>query len=150
MKNMNRALIGIIIVLVVVLVALVGWREWAGPTTFTAMYLRTGDLYFGRLVHFPHYGLKQVYLLQVNNENTENPLSVQRFANVFWGPDDFLSINRDEVVWTTTLTSESQLLKLIRENPSLTSQAPQQNPAVQTPQQEVTEPTPLPDANTEQ
>lgn len=131
MKNVNKALIGVIIVLVVVLIALVGWREWSGSSTFTAMYMRTGDLYFGRLVHFPHYGLKQVYLLQVNNSNTENPLSVQRFANVFWGPEDFLSINRDEVVWTTTLSDSSQLLKLIRENPMLTSQTPQQNAAVQ-------------------
>jgi hypothetical protein len=139
MKNTNRVLIGVIVVLILVLVALVGWREWSGESSFTAMYLRSGDLYFGHLTRFPHYGLKQVYLLQVNSQNTENPLSVQRFANVFWGPEDFLNINRDEVVWTTTLSDASELQKLLRENPMLTSQQNTQPQAATNPA-----PTPAP------
>lgn len=132
MTLLNKVLVIIVVVLVVVLGGILSWREFAGEPSFYAVYLRTGDLYFGRLTRFPSFGLKQVYLLQVNQTNKENPLSIQRFRDVFWGPEDEVTINRDDVVWFTKLRSDSQLAELIKKNPALT--APQQ-PAVTAPQQ---------------
>ncbi|KKL62286.1 hypothetical protein LCGC14_2186700, partial [marine sediment metagenome] len=60
-----------------------------------------------------------VYTIQVNPQNEETPLSIQRFRNVFWGPDDFLHLNRDQVVWSTKLVSTGQLAQLISQNPDL-------------------------------
>jgi len=119
MKN-NKILVGVVVVLAVALIAVTAWQMWGGSGTFYAVYLRTGDLYFGELVRVPYFGLKKVYLLQVNAGNAENPVSVQKFTNVFWGPEDFIKINRDDVMWMTRLSETSQLSQVIKANPNLT------------------------------
>ena len=48
-------------------------------------------------------------------------MSIQKFSNIFWGPEDIIKINRDEVVWTAPLKNEGQLAELLRTNPNLTS-----------------------------
>ena len=132
----NKVLLVVVIILLVVLTGFVIWKEVAGKPTYTAVYLKTGDLYFGKLVRFPYFGLKQPYLLQVNQSNQQNPLSVQRFKNVFWGPSDVLKINRSEVVWYTTLRDDSDLAKVFTQNPDLLPQEqPQQAPVQQQPVQ---------------
>lgn len=123
MKNVNKILLIVVIVLVVVLAAVIAWQTWGSTPSYYAVYLRTGDLYFGQLSRFPSFSLSHVYLLQVNAQNQQNPVNVQKFSNVFWGPEDNIKINRDDVVWYTKLSSESQLVKLIQTNPDLTPPA---------------------------
>ena len=139
-KN-NKVLSIIVIVLLAALVGIVVWQVFFG-SSYAAVYLKTGDLYFGKLVQLPSFGLKNVYMIQANPQNTQTPLSIQKFTNVFWGPQDYLKINRSEVVWTTNLRADSQLLKVFKENPNLAApqgeQAPQgpgqlQQPAPQSP-----------------
>lgn len=121
MKNkLNKVLLIVVIVLVLILLAVLAWQLWWSSPSYYAVYLRTGDLYFGELSTFPSFTLSHVYMLQVNSQNQQNPVSVQKFTNVFWGPEDSIKINRDDVVWYTRLTSDSQLVKLIQTNPSLT------------------------------
>ncbi len=125
MKKINLILL-IIVVVLVLLIA--GWGVWkiTSGSQFSAVYLTTGELYFGKLVHFPNYGLKQVYTLQVNTQDQENPLSIQKFGDVFWGPEDFLKINRDRVIWSAGLDSEGQMAQFLEQNPNLLPQ--QQTP----------------------
>ncbi len=118
MKN-NKVLIWVVVVLAVALIGVVGWQLWGSGSPLYAVYLTTGDLYFGKLVRVPYFGLENVYLLQVNAANQENPVSVQKFTNVFWGPEDFVKLNRDEVVWMTRVSDGSQLTQVIRANPDL-------------------------------
>ncbi|MDI6820699.1 MAG: hypothetical protein QMD65_00775 [Patescibacteria group bacterium] len=123
----KKILLIIVIVLLVALIALFVWR-WGfvkSPPNYYALYLKTGELYFGRLVHFPRFGLKQVYMMQINNDNAQTPFSIQKFAKIFWGPEDYLRINRDEVVWMTRLSENSELAKVIAANPDLMPQNPQ-------------------------
>lgn len=129
---LNKALVGLVLLLILALGATVAWKQWFREQPFYAVYLRTGDLYFGRLTKFPSFSLRQVYLLQVNRENAENPLSVQRFRDVFWGPEDEIELNREDVVWLTELRDDSQLVNLIRTNPTLAAPALEQ-PAFGTP-----------------
>lgn len=124
MKRMKKIkikyLLTVAIVLLAAIIAIIFlfWlRPWDGG--LRAVYLRTGDLYFGKLVHFPSFGLKQVYLLRVDNTRQDNSLSIQQFKKVFWGPKDFISINPQEIVWTTELRSDGQLAELITQNPEL-------------------------------
>ncbi len=126
MSKTNKTLIAAVVLLAVIIVGVVAWNVFSGKSYY-GVYLRTGDLYFGELVRFPSFGLKQVYLLQVNQQNAENPISIQRFNRVFWGPEDFLKINKDEVVWTAKLSEESELAKVFTDNPDL--QPTQQQPA---------------------
>ena len=127
MKN-NKVLVWAVVVLAVALAGVVVWQVWGGESPLYAVYLSTGDLYFGTLVRVPYFGLTNVYLLQVNAADQENPVSMQKFTNVFWGPEDFMKINRDEVVWMTRVSEESQLVSMIRANPDLLPFAPQSPP----------------------
>ncbi|MFH1162150.1 MAG: hypothetical protein V1696_02650 [Candidatus Jorgensenbacteria bacterium] len=120
MNKTNKILIAVVVVLVLVLCGVFAWREWGGGSPYYAVSLRSGALYFGHLTRFPSFGLKQVYVLQVNQSDPQNPLSVQRFKNAFWGPEDFLRINRNEVAWTARLDPQGQLARLIATNPDLT------------------------------
>ncbi len=132
MRNINKVLLTVVIVLVLVLVGVVVWQTWLSGPSYYAVYMRTGDLYFGQLSQFPSFGLSHVYMLQVNSQKSQNPVSVQKFANVFWGPEDHINLNHNEVVWYTKLTPDSQLVKLITANPDLVpSQTQQQQPPSQ-------------------
>ena len=125
MKNrVNQILLGLVIILVLALVGILVWQRWMKEPSYYAVFVRTGDLYFGRLAYFPHFGLKGVYLIQVNSQNQQNPFSVQKFSNIFWGPEDYLRINREEVVWIAKLRPDSQLAQFIKSNPSLGAQTP--------------------------
>lgn len=124
----NRILVGIVIILAAVLLALASFQFIFGKGDYYAVYLRTGDLYYGKLVRFPYFGLRNVYLLQATND-PNNPLRIQKFSDVFWGPEDYLKLNRDEVVWYTRLRDDSQLTQLLKTNPNLAT--PQQQPIQQ-------------------
>jgi hypothetical protein len=129
----NKVLIWVVVVLAVILVGVGVWQAFGTSSPLYAIYLRTGDLYFGELVRVPYFGLKKVYLLQVNAGNAANPVSVQKFTNVFWGPEDFVKINRDEVVWMTRVADNSQLTQVIRANPNLVPTAVPTPPSVPKP-----------------
>ncbi len=132
MSKVNKVLFIVVVVLLVALLAVLVVRL-SNPSgqTITAVYLRTGDLYFGELTTFPSFGLKNPYLLAINQQNQSNPVNIQKFSKIFWGPEDYMKINRDEVVWTANLTPDSNLVKLIQTNPDLippqTTSGAQQN-----------------------
>lgn len=123
MRNVNKILLAVAIVLLLILVGILVWQNWFSKPVYHAVFLRTGDLYFGQLSRFPSFGLSHVYMLQVNSQNKDNPVNIQKFSNVFWGPEDFMKINRDDVVWYTQLKSDSQLVRVIETNPDLLSSA---------------------------
>ena len=115
--NRFMALLVVAVILLGVMVCIM-WRINRG-SDFYAVYLQTGDVYFGRLSRLP-FGLSQVYTLQVNPQNQQVPINIQKFTNVFWGPSDFMKINREQVVWVTKLNPKSQLVELLKNNPNLT------------------------------
>lgn len=119
--KMHRMLVGIVVVLLVVLIVLVALQVLFTKKGYYAVYLRSGDLYFGKMVKFPAFGLKNVYTIQVT-QDPQVPLRIQKFSDIFWGPEDYLKINPREVVWTTRLKSEGQLYQLLKTNPNLTPQ----------------------------
>lgn len=129
MRNVNKILLVVVVVLLLALVGIIAWQAWFGSPSYYAVYLKTGDLYFGQLSRFPSFGLSHVYLLQVDTQNQKNPVNVQKFSNVFWGPEDFIKINREEVVWSSRLRDDSQLVRLIQTNPELTAPAESTAPA---------------------
>lgn len=108
----NQILLGIIIILGGALAGVMIWRGQSGVPTYHAVYLDTGDLYFGELVTFPRFGLKNIYVLQVGQG--EAPISIQKFVDVVWGPKDYIAINRDKVVWSAPLDSTKQLATFIQ------------------------------------
>ncbi|MBI2278882.1 MAG: hypothetical protein HYU81_02360 [Candidatus Brennerbacteria bacterium] len=130
MKN-NKVLAWLVAVLAVALVAVLVWQFTGSGSSYYAVSLKTGELYFGKITRVPSFGLKRVYFLQ-KTADAENPLSVQKFSNAFWGPEDFLKINRDEVVWIARLRVDGSLAGVFRDNPDLLS-APSSVPSAQNP-----------------
>jgi hypothetical protein len=128
----NKILLTIIIVLAAALVAIIYWQKVGFNRSYWAVYLDTGDLYFGKLSFFPKLSLSDAYLLQRNEQNKQNPFSVSKFSNAFWGPEDKIYINKENIVWKTKLKDDSQIINFIK-NPqsAISSQEPVNQPPVQ-------------------
>jgi len=130
----TKKIIIIVIVIVVVLGALsvwVGLRFMAdqnpeGASEYSAVYLTTGDIYFGKLYWFPWPHIKNVWFLQrgTNGQN-QTQLGVVPFRNAFWGPVDEIYLNPKEMILWTRLRNSSQLAQAFANPSSLQAATPQ-------------------------
>ncbi|MCL5004357.1 MAG: hypothetical protein M1170_00165 [Patescibacteria group bacterium] len=76
MHKTNKILLTIIIVLAAALMAIVYWQKVGFNKDYWAVYLDTGDLYFGKLSYFPKASLSNAYILQRNAQDSQNPFSI--------------------------------------------------------------------------
>ncbi len=147
---LNKKLLGILVAVIVVLV-LVG--VWVGvkltgngadePSEYSAVYLSSGDIYFGKLSWFPWPKIKNVWYIQRGVDAQNQPqLGLAPFTSVFWGPVDEVSLNPKEILFWTRLRESSQLVQAFR-NPQAVQPPPanqqvspgqQQNPTSGNPQ----------------
>ena len=119
MSKLNKVLlVGVILLLIVLAVVL--WK----PSVFNvfkpsyyAVYLTSGDLYFGKTSCFNHEVLTDVRMIQKEqtDEKTQPQLNLVKFKDAFWGPSDELRLNEKNILWTVKLSEESQVVKLINE-----------------------------------
>lgn len=103
-----------IIALIIILIAIIYWRQNNIEKPYYAVYLESGDIYFGKLNIVPNLSLSDVYFLQKNQSNEQNPFSVLKFENAFWSPENKVYINKDKIVWKTKLKNDSQVLNIIK------------------------------------
>jgi hypothetical protein len=124
MNKFNIFLLVLVVVLLLILGGVVFWQKiWSQPS-FYAVYLDTGDLYFGRLAKFsPKYSLTDVYFLQRNADTPSQPYSVQRLDQAFWKPENKIKLNPAKVVWITKLASGSEIMNFINGVKTATSTA---------------------------
>ncbi len=100
---------------------------------YSAVYLTSGDIYFGKLSWFPWPRLKNVWYIQRTvAPNSQSQLGVAPFVNAFWGPMDEVYLNPKEIIFWTRLRSDSQLVGALS-NPSIVEQLQTQPPVLQTP-----------------
>ncbi len=93
-----------------------------GPSEYSAVYLSTGDIYYGKLNWFPWPRLTNVWILQRNiGQNNQVQLGLGQFTNAFWGPMDEVYLNPKQIVFWARLRSDSQVVKAIQ-NPSALQQ----------------------------
>lgn len=97
----------------------------AGPSPYSAVYLTTGDIYFGKLSWFPSPHLTDAWVLQRSqNAQGQTQLGVAPFASSFWKPVNEIDLNPQQIVFWTRLRNDSQLAQAIA-NPSSVQQLPQ-------------------------
>lgn len=135
-KKIAFILIALVIVVVAV-IALVG--AWAaktlqlnptGPSEYSAVYLSTGDIYFGKLDWFPKPRLTNVWFLQRTADAAgASQLGIVPFKNAFWGPVDKVYLNPTQIIFWTRLRNDSQVAKAFA-NPELFGSAPPSSPQV--------------------
>lgn len=86
--------------------------------SYYAVYLQTGDLYFGHLCKFfSKYTLTNVYLLQ-RDQNGE--MSLQKFEQSAYQPEDKMVLNKENVVWFSKIKNESPLIPILEGKQALT------------------------------
>lgn len=122
-SNINKILLAIVIILLIALGVVVYWQRSGFEKSYWAVYLDTGDLYFGKLDRFPKLSLSGIWLLQRNPQDTKNPLSLAKFKEVFWGPEDKIYLNDENIIWKTKLREDSQVVQFIK-NPQSQIQQP--------------------------
>jgi hypothetical protein len=126
-KGMHKTIKCLLIIAVVV--ALVCLGMWLWPMTSWANYyavaVETGDIYFGKISHFPCLQLRNVWYLQQTGDQ-DNPYSLVKFTDLRWSPEDRLNLNYKYVVWMVKLDKKGQVATFLK-NPVATQQnAPQQ------------------------
>ena len=127
MKKNKVVILGIIIVVVIALAAWAGF--WiAGmqsgsanpdaPSPYSAVYLSTGDIYFGKLSWFPSPRMTDVWFIQRNQDQSgQTQVSFVPMKSVFYGPMDEINFNAQDIVFSTRLKNSSQIVAAM-ENPS--------------------------------
>jgi hypothetical protein len=114
-KKIGLVLAGLLVVAgVVVFRQSNGGLSGSKDSDYVAVYMNSGDVYFGQLARFPKLTLANAYTLQrTDDQNT--PFTLVKFKEAFWGPQGDIELSEDNVLWIAELGEDSQVLKSIRE-----------------------------------
>lgn len=139
MIKKDKVVYTILIIVIIILVAFVSWQTFGKKSSsYHAVLLSNGSMYFGQLESSSRYTLINPYFLTVT-EDPENPFIIQRFQDWFWGPGQKISFSSENVVWATKLNPDSPVIDYMEGRESGTIPAPQiQAPQTQTPGGEIT------------
>ncbi len=88
--------------------------------TYHAVFLRTGDMYFGKLSRFPKLTLSDVWFIQRNVDEKQGGFNLMKYSNAMFGPEDKMEINKENVVWISKLRNDSQVVNYIQSTPQPT------------------------------
>jgi hypothetical protein len=124
-----------IILFIVALLILIGLGVWigvtmfgnhetnpTGPSEYSAVYMTSGDIYFGKLHSFPKpYLSDALYLVKSTNQSGQTQIGLAPFSSVFWAPAGKIYFNPDQVLFTAPLQNSSQIISAIK-NPSILTQ----------------------------
>lgn len=89
---------------------------------YYAVYLQTGDMYFGKLSRFPKLTLSDIWYLQRNIDDEKGGFNLAKFSNAMFGPKDKIELNKENVVWISKLRDDSQVVQFIQGTPPTTLQ----------------------------
>ena len=87
--------------------------------SYYAVYLKTGDLYFGHLSIFPALTMTDIHYIKQNQ--TDNSLELQKFTASIFSPEDKFTLSRDNIVWIAKLSNDSQVIKAIKQGVTTTT-----------------------------
>lgn len=121
MAKFTRRFLLLAIVVVVLLAALGVWAgikffsglDPASPSPYSAVFLSTGDVYYGKLSWFPWPKLREVWFLQrgLDPKSQEVQFGIVPFRTAFWGPMDEIKLNPEQIVFVARLRNDSQVAK---------------------------------------
>ena len=112
-KFYTIGLILAIILLGVLVYATLGNKVNTIKNPYSAVFLRTGDMYFGKLSRFPKLALSDVWYLQISTQEDQTGFNLAKFSDAIFGPKDKMEINRENVIWISKLQDDSQVVSFI-------------------------------------
>ena len=136
MQNKSSKIIFVAIVFLVVIGAIVSAIFSFVNRPYMAVYLATGDIYFGRTSLFPRVTMQDPWFLQRAEDGT---LSLARLTDAVWMPEGEFKINRDQVVFMARLADNSQVVAMMEGRIDPRQQQPLQ-PLQPQPQQQPQQP----------
>lgn len=127
---------GLVITLgAIVVVLLIGAGVWVGVTMiagnaqqaalspYSAVYLSTGDIYFGKLSWSSTPHMADAWFLQRSTNAKGVPtVGVYPFSQVAWGPAGDISFNPSQIIFWTRLSATSSIAQLIANPAAATAQ----------------------------
>jgi hypothetical protein len=122
-KSLVIALIVVVVIIFIAVGVLVGIRLSSGSSQtalspYSAVYLSTGDIYFGKLSWSPSPHMEDAWFLQRSTDAKGNAtVGVYPFSQVAWGPSDEVSFNAQQIIFWARLSATSSIAQLIA-NPS--------------------------------
>ena len=110
MDKINKFLLILVIILIFILIGIIVKNR---PSYYYAVYLETGELYFGKLSYFPYLHLSSAFLLQRTNK-VDTPFSLTKFEDAFWKPQGEIRLNSSKIVWIAKIKENSPVVDLIQ------------------------------------
>ena len=120
--RLHKGLAVIVVIAVIVFLICVGvmvgarlsgnWMQdnSASLSPYSAVYLSTGDIYFGKLDWSPTPHIENPWFLQRStNAQGQATVGVYPFSQVAWGPSDSVYFNAKDIVFWTRLSSTSSV-----------------------------------------
>lgn len=121
MKNIKKTVISIIIGLFVIFcfyLAFAWGREfWPFEAKYQVVALASGEVYYGHLTFFPSPKIIDPWLFQQipsQKEGEEPETRLVPFSSLFFGPENVLYLEKDQIVWWGNLKKDSEVLKFIK------------------------------------
>ncbi len=139
MTNRFKVLLMLLVVVLVVVGVWVGLLVAGGKgaaSSYTAVYLASGDIYFGKLYWFPSPKLVDAWLLQRSVDQQNQPqLGLVPFKNAFWKPQGDIYLNSKQILFWAPVAADSQVATALANPQAVQQQMQQQQQQQQPPQQ---------------
>jgi len=132
-NQMSKRFVAVVVVIVIVLVFAGVWvgsiltgAKSGTASGYTAVFLTSGDVYFGKLSWFPWPKLSKAWFLQRSTDEKNQPqIGLAPFSSVFWGPEGDVYLNPKQILFWAPIKSDSNVAKAIENPDSVRQQAPQ-------------------------
>jgi hypothetical protein len=79
---------------------------------YMAVYLVTGDMYFGKTNVFPCVKIQDPWFLQRAEDGS---LTLEKFTDAIWAPENGMKINRKHIIFISKLSESSPIIAAIEE-----------------------------------
>ena len=119
MFKSNKILFVGLIVVIVILVGILACQKIKISRPYYAVYLTTGDLYFGEVSRFPFLTLSNAWLIQRDPSSQTGELKLTEFKNAFWSPAGTMRLSKYNIVWIAKLSKDSPVAKYIQQGNQL-------------------------------
>jgi len=109
-KKHIALLIGAVLLVVVLALLFSRFQIFQTQPRYAAVYLTTGDIYFGKLERFPSFQLSDAWFL---GQDPQGGTSLQKFADAVWQPAGTIHLSRDQIVFWAPLDPVSPVVQAI-------------------------------------
>ena len=119
-KN-NQTLLTIAAIVAAIALIFAGYTWWMGASSsaYKAVFLESGQVYFGKVVRHggSYLTLREVFYLTdptvLESSDATTDISLVKLGREVHAPTDTINISRDHIVMLQTLSADSKVLKAI-------------------------------------